>query len=63
MARQGSRLYKLTLGKNLLDRKNNEFLIAICPNCGKEFDIKRNHYKQYLAKHCPHCNVLIHYNK
>lgn len=63
MARQESKLYKLTLGKNLLDRKNNEFLIAICPNCGKEFDIERNHYKHYLARYCPHCNVFIHYNK
>lgn len=64
MAQQANSLsYKLTLGKNLKDRRSCECLIAICPACGQSFDIDRKHYNETMSTFCPNCGKFIGYDK
>lgn len=64
MVQQGNSIsYKLTLGKNLKDRRNSESLIAICPACGQSFDVDRKHYNETISTFCTNCGKFIIYNK
>lgn len=63
MAQQENKQLKLTLGKNLIDKRNDQFLIGTCPNCGCDFEIGRSHYREMLATYCPYCKEFIHYDK
>ena len=63
MVQQENKRYYLNK-KDIIDRKkNNSFLLAICPKCGNEFEIGKQFYAMYLAKYCPYCNTLISFNK
>ena len=48
---------------SIIDRKNNSFLLAICPKCGNTFEMDRGFYAMYLAIYCPYCNAFIHFHK
>ena len=62
MVQQENKKYYLKK-KDIIDRKNNSFLLAVCPKCGSKFEIGRQFYAMYLAKYCPYCNTLINFNK
>lgn len=62
MDQQENKKYYLNK-KDIIDRKNIPFLLAICPKCGNEFEIGRQFYVMYLATHCPYCKAFIRFNK